>query len=73
MVVIMDVHAEEPLIDLFSEGKHGFLGPAADKDFCILANGNIGPVVGRTDVVSNGLGPFVHNVLVCSFSHTKHA
>ena len=73
MVVIMDVHAEEPLMDLFPEGKHGLLGTTADKDLGILADGNIGPVVGRTDVVSNGLGPFVHNVLVCSFSHTKHA
>lgn len=64
MVVIMDVHAEEPFMDRFPERKHGFLGPAADKDLGILANGNIGPVVGRTDVVSNGLGPLVHNILV---------
>ena len=64
MVVIMDVHAEAPLMDLFPEGKHGFLGAAADKDLGILADGNIGPIVDRTDVVSNGLGPFVHNILI---------
>ena len=49
----------------FSKGKHGFLGTAADKDLGILADGNIGPVVGRTDVVSNGLGPFIYNILIC--------
>ena len=73
MVVIMDVHAEEPLIDLFPEGKHGFLGPAADKDFGIFADSDICPIISRTDIILNLNTITFDNILVCSFSHTKHA
>lgn len=72
MIVIMDVHAKETLMDFFSEGKHRFLGPAADKDFGILADGDIGPVVGRADIVSNGLGPFLHNIFFCRHGRAGH-
>lgn len=45
-------------IRFFIKGKHGLLGPSADKDFGVLADGDIGPVVGRADIVSNRLAPF---------------
>ena len=57
----------------FIKRKHGFLRTAADKDFCILANGNIRPVIGQIDIISNWLSALIYDILIRRQSYAGDA
>ena len=51
-------------MNFFAKGKHGFLRTTTDKDFCILADSDICPVIGWTDIIGNRLRPFIHDIFI---------
>lgn len=62
MIVRVNIHAVRAYRYFLAKRKHGFLRTAADKDFCILADSDIRPVIGWTDIIGNRLRPFIHDI-----------
>lgn len=73
MIVRVNIHAVRAFRYFLAKGKHGFLCTAADKDFCILADSNIRPVIGRTDIISNLLSALIYNILIRCQSYAGDA
>ena len=73
MIIIVNMHTEDTFMYFFTKRKHGFLCTTADKDFCILADSDIRPVIGWTDIIGNRLRPFIHDIFICRPADSRHA
>ena len=75
MIIIVNMHTDMMHTDMyfFTKRKHSFLCTTADKDFCILTNSNIRPIISRADVIGNRLSTFIYDIFICCLAHARHA
>ena len=73
MIVRVNIHAVRASRYFLAKRKHGLLRTTADKDFCILADSNIRPVIGRIDIIGNWLGALIYDILIRRQSYAGDA